>query len=108
VAASVAESGIADEDEYLWVPAFVPWWAQRIGEALVRLPPSSKESYGAWELIAIRAWDAGALNTGVPPKTPNVTPCGFGTGQIRFCPAQPGILDNLRNARRLPASPACR
>src|SRR5262249_48659372 len=43
VAASAAESAIADEDDCLWVPAFVPWWAQRIGEVLVRPPASSKE-----------------------------------------------------------------
>jgi hypothetical protein len=55
VAASAAESSIADENDCLWVPAFVPWWAQRIGEASVRPPASSKESYGAWEVIAIQA-----------------------------------------------------
>ena len=46
----------ADEDDWLWgclwVPAFVPWWAQRIWEASIRPPVSSNESYGAWEGIA--------------------------------------------------------
>ena len=44
-----------DENDCLWVPAFVPWWAQRIGEAPVRPPTSSNESYGGWEGIAIQA-----------------------------------------------------
>jgi len=55
VAASAAESAIVDENDCLWVPAFVPWWAQRIGEASVRPPASSNESYGGWEGIAIGA-----------------------------------------------------
>jgi hypothetical protein len=43
----VAASATADENDCLWMPAFVPWWARRIGEALVRPPASSRESYGA-------------------------------------------------------------
>jgi hypothetical protein len=54
VAVSAAESAIADEDDCLWVPAFVPWWAQLIGEAPVR-PRASSQGYGYWEGIAIRA-----------------------------------------------------
>jgi hypothetical protein len=58
VAVSAAESAIADGDDCLWgclwVPAFVPWWAQRIGEALVR-PRASSQGYGHWEGIAIGA-----------------------------------------------------
>jgi hypothetical protein len=46
VAVSAAESAIADGDECLWdclwVSAFVPWWAQRIGEAPVRPRASSQ------------------------------------------------------------------
>jgi len=49
VAASAAERAIVDENDCLWVPAFVPWWAQRIGEAPVRPPASSNESYGSWK-----------------------------------------------------------
>jgi hypothetical protein len=52
---SATESAIADENDYLWVPAFVPWWAQRLGEAMVRPPASSMESYGFWEGMATRA-----------------------------------------------------
>jgi hypothetical protein len=54
VAVSAAESAIADEDDCLWVPAFVPWWAQRIGEAPIR-PRASSQAYGYWEGIAIGA-----------------------------------------------------
>jgi hypothetical protein len=55
VVSSATESAIVDENDCLWVPAFVPWWAQRIGEAMVRPPASSRESYGFWEGIAIGA-----------------------------------------------------
>src|SRR5215475_8732301 len=55
VAASAAERAIVYENDCLWVPAFVHWWAQRIEEAPVRPPASSNESYGSWEGIAIRA-----------------------------------------------------
>ena len=55
VAALAAESTIVDENDCLWVPAFVPWWAQCIGEAPVRPPTSSNESYGGWGVIAILA-----------------------------------------------------
>ena len=55
VAVSAAESVITDGDAWLWVPAFVPWWAQRIGEAPVRPRASLQESYGGWEGIAIGA-----------------------------------------------------
>jgi hypothetical protein len=55
VAALAAESAIVHENDCLWVPAFVPWWAQRIGEDPVRPPASSNWSYGAWEGIAIGA-----------------------------------------------------
>src|SRR5262249_54741155 len=58
VAVLAAENAIADEDDCLWdclwVPAFVPWWAQRIGEAPVR-PRASSQGYGHWEGIAIGA-----------------------------------------------------
>jgi len=58
LAVSAAESVIADEDDglwdCLWVPAFVPWWAQRIGEVSVR-PRASSQGYGGWAGIAIGA-----------------------------------------------------
>src|SRR5262249_9861453 len=58
VVVSAAESAIAVEDDYLWdrlwVPAFVPWWAQRIGEAPLR-PRASSQGYGHCGGIAIGA-----------------------------------------------------
>src|SRR5262249_14572684 len=52
--AAAAENAIADEDDFLWVPAFVPLWAQRSGEAPVR-PRAGSPGYAGWELIAISA-----------------------------------------------------
>src|SRR5262249_34550070 len=58
VVVSAAESAIAVEDDYLWdclwVPAFVPWWAQRIGEAPLR-PRASSQGYGHVEGVAVGA-----------------------------------------------------
>ncbi|HJZ34328.1 MAG TPA: hypothetical protein VKF35_24650 [Hyphomicrobiaceae bacterium] len=65
VAVSAAESAIADQDDCLWVPAFVPWWAQRIGEARVR-PRASPRGYGGWEGIAIGAQLARMKRSGHP------------------------------------------
>jgi hypothetical protein len=56
--AAAAGSAIVDEDDHpwhcLWVPAFVPWGAQHVGEAPVRSRASSP-GYGYWEGIAIGA-----------------------------------------------------
>src|SRR5262247_1568785 len=65
VAVSAAEGAIADQDDCLWVPAFVPWWAQRIGEARVR-PRASPRGYGGWEGIAIGAQLARMKRSGHP------------------------------------------
>ena len=79
VAVSAAESAIADEDDCpwdcVWVPAFVPWWAQHIGEAPVR-PRANSQGYGGWEGIAITALLARMKRAGhrVPVRAHDPTP----------------------------------
>ena len=90
--AAAAGSAIADEDDRpwdcLWVPAFVPWWAQRIGEAPVR-PRASSQSYGYWEGIAIEALLARMKRAGhqVPARSydpaPVVVDLGGRPGEMR-------------------------
>ena len=108
-AAAAAGSAIADEDDRLWdclwVPAFVPWWAQRIGEAPVRSRASS-QGYGYWEGIAIEALLARMRRAGhqVPAwsfdPTPVVVDLGGRPGEMR------GDSSRL-NTRDLFPAPAC-
>src|SRR5215813_5402267 len=88
VAASAAETAISNELDCLWVPAFVPWWAQRIGDAPVR-PRAGSERYGAWEFIVIRALVARMTRAGhqVPAwshdREPVVVDLGGRPGEMR-------------------------
>jgi len=88
VAASAAETAISNELDCLWVPAFVPWWVQRIGDAPVR-PRAGSERYGAWEFIVIRALVARMTRAGhqVPAwshdREPVVVDLGGRPGEMR-------------------------
>jgi len=84
-----------DENDCLWVPAFVPWWAQCIGEAPVRPPTSSNESYGGWGVIAILALLARMKRAGhrVPARSHDPAPVVVDLG------GRPGEM--LRDSHRL-------